>query len=215
MSETFAKIAPDLVAIAGGFHARGWMIGTSGNLSAVVNREPLALAMSPSGFDKGTLRPDQLLMIDEAGQAIGDHQATPSAESLLHLRIVKQRGAGAVLHTHSISSTMLSDLYAGAGGLAIEGYEMLKGLEGVKTHEHREWLPIIDNSQDMTALADKVEEVLREYKDAHGFLLRRHGLYAWGDTLAQAKRHVEIFEFLLETVARTLLITNSGRAAEV
>jgi methylthioribulose-1-phosphate dehydratase len=154
-------------------------------------------------------------MIDEHGQAVGDHQATPSAESLLHLRIVKERGAGAVLHTHSISSTMLSDLYAGAGGLAIEGYEMLKGLEGVKTHEHREWLPIIDNSQDMIALADKVAEVLREYKDVHGFLLRRHGLYAWGDTLWQAKRHIEIFEFLLETIARTLLIKNSGRAAEV
>lgn len=215
MSETFAKIAPDLVATAGSFHARGWMMGTSGNLSAVVNREPLCLAMSPSGFDKGTLRPEQFLMIDEHGRLVGEQEATPSAESLLHLRIVKERGAGAVLHTHSISSTMLSDLYAGAGGLAIEGYEMLKGLEGVKTHEHSEWLPILENSQDMIALADKVQEVLREHKRAHGFLLRRHGLYGWGDTLGQAKRHVEILEFLLETVGRTLLIANSIRPAEV
>ena len=213
MAETFAKIVPDLVAIASSFHARGWMMGTSGNLSAVVKRDPLSLAMSPSGFDKGALRPEQFLTIDERGQVVGDHEATPSAESLLHLRIVKERDAGAVLHTHSISSTMLSDLYAGAGGLAIEGYEMLKGLAGVTTHEHREWLPIIENSQDMIALAGRVEEVLREHKDAHGFLLRRHGLYAWGDTLAQAQRHVEILEFLLETVGRTLLIKN--RAAEV
>ena len=213
MAETFAKIVPDLVAIASSFHARGWMMGTSGNLSAVVKRDPLSLAMSPSGFDKGALRPEQFLTIDERGQVVGDHEATPSAESLLHLRIVKDRDAGAVLHTHSISSTMLSDLYAGAGGLAIEGYEMLKGLAGVTTHEHREWLPIIENSQDMIALAGRVEEVLREHKDAHGFLLRRHGLYAWGDTLAQAQRHVEILEFLLETVGRTLLIKN--RTAEV
>ena len=215
MSETFAKIVPDLVAIAGSFHARGWMMGTSGNLSAVVNREPLSLAMSPSGFDKGTLRPEQFLIIDERGQVVGDHKAKPSAESLLHLRIVKERAAGAVLHTHSISSTMLSDLYAGAGGLAIEGYEMLKGLEGVTTHEHREWLPIIDNSQDMLALAGRVEEVLREHRNAHGFLLRRHGLYAWGDTLAQAQRHVEILEFLLETVGHTLLIASRSQAPEV
>ena len=215
MSQTFAKIVPDLVAIAASFHARGWMLGTSGNLSAVVNREPLSLAMSPSGFDKGSLRPEQFLMIDEHGRLLGEQEATPSAESLLHLRIVKERGAGAVLHTHSISGTMLSDLYASAGGFAIEGYEMLKGLEGVTTHEHSEWLPILENSQDMIALADKVEEVLREHKQAHGFLLRRHGLYGWGDTLAQAKRHVEILEFLLETVGRTLLITNPGRAAEV
>ena len=215
MSETSAKIVPDLVAIAGSFHARGWMMGTSGNLSAVVKRDPLCLAMSPSGLDKGALRPEQFLMIDERGQAVGDHEATPSSESLLHLRIVKERDAGAVLHTHSISSTMLSDLYASAGGLAIEGYEMLKGLAGVATHEHREWLPIIENSQDMIALADRVEEVLREHKDAHGFLLRRHGLYAWGDTLAQAQRHVEILEFLLETVGRTLLIASRSKAAEV
>ena len=213
MAETFAKIVPDLVAIASSFHARGWMMGTSGNLSAVVKRDPLSLAMSPSGFDKGALRPEQFLTIDERGQVVGDHEATPSAESLLHLRIVKERDAGAVLHTHSISSTMLSDLYAGAGGLAIEGYEMLKGLAGVTTHEHREWLPIIENSQDMIALAGRVEEVLREHKAAHGFLLRRHGLYAWGDTPAQAQRHVEILEFLLETVGRTLLIKN--RTAEV
>ena len=110
---------------------------------------------------------------------------------------------------------MLSDLQAGDGGLVIEGYEMLKGLEGVKTHEHREWLPILENSQDMLALADRVGDTLRQEKNAHGFLLRRHGLYAWGDDLSQAKRHVEILEFLLETVGRTLLITGKQPATEV
>ena len=83
---------------------------------------------------------------------------------------------------------------------------MLKGLEGVRTHEHTEWLPIIDNSQDMPALAEAVSTTLSEHKEAHGFLLRRHGLYSWGDTLAQAKRHIEILEFLLETMGRTSLI---------
>ena len=101
---------------------------------------------------------------------------------------------------------MLSDFYSAAGGLAIEGYEMLKGLSDVKTHEHREWLPILDNSQDMTALADRVGEILTQHKDAHGFILRRHGLYTWGNDLAHAKRHLEILEFLLETVGRTLLM---------
>ena len=202
MSETFAKTVPDLVAIAGSFHARGWMMGTSGNLSAVVKRDPLCLAMSPSGLDKGALRPEQFLMIDERGQAVGNHAATPSAESLLHLRIVKERDAGAVLHTHSISSTMLSDLYAGAGGLAIEGYEMLKGLDGVATHEHQEWLPILENSQDMQALAAETTRLLKDDPRLHGFLIRRHGLYTWGKDLAEAVRHVEILEFLLESVGR-------------
>ena len=199
-------VASGLAAVAKGFHARGWLLGTSGNLSAVVQREPLRLAMSPSGIDKGELKPEQLLAIDENAKIVSAHDGKPSDESLLHLRIVKDRGAAAVLHTHSVWNTILSDLYASEGGVTIEGYEMLKGLQGVRTHEHREFLPIIENSQDMPALADLVGQTLDEHKGAHGLLLRRHGLYSWGQTLAEAKRHIEIFEFLLETMGRTLRV---------
>jgi len=202
MSDGFEHIAQGLAGVARGFHARGWLLGTSGNLSAVVEREPLQIAMSASGVDKGELRAEQILSIDENARAIGGGK--PSDESLLHIRIVKERGAGAVLHTHSIWNTILSDVYACDGGIKIEGYEMLKGLQGVRTHEHAEWLPIVENSQDMPALAETIGETLNKHKDAHGFLLRRHGLYSWGENLAQAKRHIEIFEFLLETIGRTL-----------
>jgi methylthioribulose-1-phosphate dehydratase len=212
MSDTFDELAAGLAAIARSFYGRGWLMGTSGNLSAVVQREPLRLAMSPSGIDKGELTADQLLSIDENARIVSEHGGKPSDESLLHIRIVKERGAGAVLHTHSIWNTILSDLYASDGGVTIEGYEMLKGLQGVRTHEHSEWLPIIDNSQDMPALAEVVGKTLNEHKAAHGFLLRRHGLYSWGDTLAQAKRHIEILEFLLETMGRTSLIKTKHAA---
>ena len=205
-SDSFSQIASSLASIARGFYLRGWLVGTSGNLSAVVNREPLRLAMSPSGVDKGELLTEQILMIDEDARVVSEHAAKPSDECPLHLRIVKEVGAGAVVHTHSIWNTILSDLYSADGGIAIEGYEMLKGLQGVSTHQHSEWLPIIENSQDMLALADSIGDTLRKHKDAHGFLLRRHGLYSWGNDLPQAKRHVEIFEFLLEAVARTRLI---------
>ena len=206
MSQGVHEIAAGLAAVAKSFHARGWLLGTSGNLSAVVGREPLQIAMSPSGVDKGELRPDQLLSIDENARIVGQQNGKPSDESLLHIRIVKERGAGAVLHTHSIWNTILSDVYAADGGVRIEGYEMLKGLQGVRTHEHGEWLPIVENSQDMPALAETIGETLNEYPAAHGFLLRRHGLYSWGENLAQAKRHIEILEFLLETIGRTLRI---------
>ncbi|HEU4836984.1 MAG TPA: methylthioribulose 1-phosphate dehydratase [Pyrinomonadaceae bacterium] len=191
--------------VARGFHARGWLLGTSGNLSAVVQREPLRIAMSASGVDKGELRAGQMLSIDENARVVGQG-GKPSDESLLHIRIVKERGAGAVLHTHSIWNTILSDLYAPQGGIKIEGYEMLKGLQGVRTHEHAEWLPIVENSQDMPSLAETIGATLNQHKDVHGFLLRRHGLYSWGENLTQAKRHIEIFEFLLETIGRTLRI---------
>ena len=136
---------------------------------------------------------------------MGRSPKKPSAETLLHIEIARRRSAGAVLHTHSVWSTMLSDAWApGAdASLAIEGYEMLKGLAGVTSHEHRELVPILDNDQNMPRLAVRVGETLERHPEAHAFLLRRHGLYTWGETLAEAERHVEILEFLFETIGRT------------
>lgn len=205
----FNEIATSLAATARAFHARGWMLGTSGNLSAVVQREPLVLAMSSSGVDKGELSAEQILLVDEFG-AVVQENGKPSDETLLHLEIVKQRKAGAVFHTHSVWNTILSDQFERDRGFAIEGYEMLKGLAGVKTHEHREWLPIIENSQDMITLAVSIRSVLNEHQDAHGLLLCRHGLYSWGRDLREAKRHIEILEFLIETLGRSMELKGRG-----
>jgi methylthioribulose-1-phosphate dehydratase len=205
----FTELASDLAATAKSLHARGWLLGTSGNLSAMVQREPLLLAMSPSGVDKGELFAEQILLVDEHARTVnGDGK--PSDETLLHIEIVNQRQAGAVLHTHSVWNTIISDLFADERGVAIEGYEMLKGLAGVHTHEHCEWLPIIENSQNMRELAAKISAVLTEQRNAHGFLLHKHGLYTWGETLREAKRHIEILEFLIEARGRTLELKRRG-----
>ncbi len=198
----FSKIAIDLAEIGKGFYARGWVLGTSGNFSAVVSREPLRLAITSTGVDKGILTPAHFLEMDNAANVVrGDGR--PSAEALLHLAIVRGVGAGAVLHTHSVWSTVLSGSHASQGGIALEGFEMLKGLEGVRTHKHREWLPILENSQDMIELGERVSRTLRESPGIHGFLLKEHGLYTWGADLQEAKRHVEILEFLMEVLVRS------------
>jgi methylthioribulose-1-phosphate dehydratase len=199
--EVFAQLAAELAEVGRGFYMRGWVLGTSGNFSAVVKREPLRLAITSTGLDKGSLTPAHFLEMGDAAQVVrGDGR--PSAEALLHVAIVRGTGAGAVLHTHSVWSTVLSGRHVAQGGVAIEGYEMLKGLEGVRTHEHREWLPILENSQNMEELSGRVTTTLRQNPSIHGFLLREHGLYTWGESLQEAKRHVEILEFLMEVVTR-------------
>lgn len=195
-------LAEALCAAGRRFDARGWVMGTSGNFSAVVSREPLRLAITPSAAFKGELEPQQILEMDERGESLSGGAARPSAEALLHVEIVRARDAGAVMHTHSIWSTVLSEAYGAEGALAIDGYEMLKGLEGVRTHQHREIVPIVENDQDIPRLAAAVRAMLTHHPAAHAFLLRRHGLYTWGDDLRQAVRHVEILEFLLEAVGR-------------
>jgi len=198
----FAEAATSLAQIGKGFHARGWVLGTSGNFSAVISREPLRLAITSTGLDKGSLIPAQFLEMDNAVNVVRG-EGRPSAEALLHLAIVRDLGAGAVLHTHSVWSTVISGSHAAQGGVALEGYEMLKGLEGVRTHKHREWLPILENSQDMVELSDRVSKTLQASPEIHGFLLKEHGLYTWGAGLPEAKRHVEILEFLMEVLVRS------------
>ncbi len=196
------RLGRELAAVGRRFYARNWVLGTSGNFSVVLRRRPLELLVTPSAAHKGTLGGTDCLRVDRAGRVLGRRSARPSAETALHLAIVNARGAGAVLHTHSLWGTILSDLHASQGGLALQGYEMLKGLAGVRTHEHREWVPIVENDQDVARLAGVVRERLAAEAGAHAFLIRAHGLYTWGATVADAERHVEILEFLLETLGR-------------
>jgi methylthioribulose-1-phosphate dehydratase len=196
---TLAEVAPQIAELARLCYARGWASGTSGNFSATVSRDPLRLAITASGVDKGTLTAGDIVEMDGLGRVVTG-SGRPSAESSLHLAVARARGAGAVLHTHSIWSTIISE--SGDHGVAIEGYEMLKGLDGVVTHDHREWLPVFENTQDWAAAAPEVERFLAEHPDTHGFLIRRHGLYTWGRDLAEARRHLEVFEFLFEVMGR-------------
>jgi len=198
----FQNLAGALAEIGRSFYQRGWVFGTSGNFSAVVSEHPLRLAITATGLDKGALDAQQFLEIDEAARVVCGN-GLPSAETALHLAIVRARGAGAVLHTHSLWSTLLSDVYSADGAVALEGFEMLKGLRDIHTHAHREILPILENSQDISQLAGKVQALLERDPSIHGFLLRRHGLYTWGHDLDEAKRHVEVLEFILEILGRS------------
>jgi methylthioribulose-1-phosphate dehydratase len=196
-----SELVTSLVLAGQYFYGRRWAVGTSGNFSAVVSRDPLRLVITSSGADKGALMPEHFTQVDEGGKVVGG-SGSPSAETELHLLVVRARGARAVLHTHSVWSTLVSDAYAAEGGVHIENFEMLKGLAGVKTHEYREWLPIVENTQRWSEVIPRLEETLRGRPDVHGFLVLRHGLYTWGESVAEAKRHVEILEFLLEVLWR-------------
>jgi methylthioribulose-1-phosphate dehydratase len=192
---------------------RGWSMGTSSNYSILLSREPFELLLTASGKDKGRLKKSDFVVVGEAGQLrAAAHGEKASAETGLHLVLARRPGIGSVLHTHSVWGTLLSDLYGDDGGFWIEGYEMLKGLSGIGTHEHREWVEIFPNSQDIPELARHVESRLDDSRrpPLHGFLLRNHGLYTWGRDVAEARRHIEIFEFLFEVLVRKLSLRSHG-----
>lgn len=187
---------------------RGFSLGTSSNYSVVVNREPLELLITASGKDKGHLTRSDFVIVDAQGKATSPGQPKSSAETLLHTVAAELPGVGAVLHTHSVWSTVLSDLYFEQGYVEISGYEMLKGLAGVTTHEHTWRMEIFENTQDIPKLAEQVRQRLVDPAKplTHGYLIRKHGLYTWGVDLAEARRHIEIIEFLLECTARRSML---------
>jgi methylthioribulose-1-phosphate dehydratase len=200
------------------FYQRGWSVGTSSNYSVLLSRDPFRLLITASGKDKGQLQPHDFVVVDESGQVVegaanNASPAKPSAETLLHVVAAQLPGVGAVLHTHSVWATMLSDLYHHERGVVLEGYEMLKGLSGIRTHEHRHRVEFFENTQDIPKLAVTVRERLDDPDNSlqYGFLLRRHGLYTWGRDLDEARRHIEILEFLFETFGRTLSLRGAVR----
>jgi len=188
------------------FHHRGWSVGTSSNYSAVLSNNPVDLIVTASGMDKGRLEQSDFVRVGANGKPTTRDQPKSSAETMLHVVLGELQDVGCILHTHSVWGTLLSDYFFDAGGIEISGYEMLKGLEGIKTHEHSHWIPIFENTQDIPVLAEQVRLALEkpETRLTHGFLIRRHGLYTWGRDVFAARRHVEIYEFLFECVGRKM-----------
>lgn len=194
---SFHAEAEALCATARWCYARGWVPATSGNFS-VRNPTGAHILISPSGLDKGTLSTADLLETDLDGRP-ADPVKRPSAETRLHAVIYRARPhSAAVLHVHTVWNTILSGRFAEVGYLRLAGYEILKGLDGVTTHECEERVPILGNSQNYDFLAAELARALEEYPGAHGVLLSRHGLYTWGTSVAEARRHLEALEFLFE-----------------
>ena len=186
------------------FHQRGWSLGTSSNYSVVLEHEPLKLLVTASGKHKNRLTRNDFVQVGEEGKPLHENQPKASAETLLHVAIAQETKAGAILHTHSVWGTVLSGKFFQEGAIQISDYEMLKGLDNVKTHQHTEHLAIFDNTQDIAQLASDLRDRFQRHPEqlAHGFLIRQHGLYTWGETLADAQRQIEVFGFLLECVGR-------------
>lgn len=204
MPENSQPLSPtqELTEAGREFYSRGWARGASGNFSVLLARKPLRLCITAAGNEKGTLDETNFLEIDDDAEILQGF-GRPSDETLLHLSIYRLRPrARCILYSQTVCGTMLSDKFFVDGSIPMQGYEVLKGLSGVTTHEHIERVPIVENSQDQIALSHVIENVLLENRAIHGIYIRRHGLYSWGETVEETRRNIEIFEFLFEVIGR-------------
>jgi methylthioribulose-1-phosphate dehydratase len=192
-SESFEQAAADLINVGRRLWQQGYCPATSSNFSLRLDSGQCAITVS--GRDKGNLQRTDIMRVDMDGLSLDGH--TPSAETLLHTQLYRRdQNIGAVLHTHSIKASLVS--MNCQGPVVLEGLELLKALKGIKTHQSRLEIPVFDNTQDIVALAQYVDRWMADYGTGHAYLIKGHGLYSWGADIAEALRHIEALEYLLD-----------------
>jgi methylthioribulose-1-phosphate dehydratase len=173
----------------------GWMRATSGNLSEVLATDPLRLAVTASGVDKGELRGESVVVVDARGAPVlveGLAPLKPSDEAALHARIAAATGARAVIHVHPLAAVVAGR--RSPQGVRLRGLEMQKALG--RSADEEVLVPVIANSQDMGELADRFDAA--HDPRTPGVVVADHGLYVWGRDLVQARHRTESLEWLLE-----------------
>lgn len=176
------------------FDSRGWLLGTSGNLSYLVSRDPLRFCISNSGGQKGELTPADLLLVGPQREVF-EGAGRPSAETLVHEVLYRKFDAGAIFHVHSVKAAVMSEACAADHALTVSGIEMIKGLD-IWEPDAVVRIPVVENHADIPELARAVGEVATAR--VPGVLVRNHGIYGWGKNCAEARRHVEVIEYLCD-----------------
>lgn len=193
----------DLIEVSKWIHQKGWSPATGGNFSVRVDAN--SAYVSASGVDKSNMSENDFVLAQLDGSFEGDKK--PSYESKIHLKIYEMvPEIGCVLHTHSTNSTALS-IYEKSDELSFNGMEMQKSISGFSSHLDNFCLPLIHNDQDIDKIANATIPNIWSYTTlSYGFILRGHGLYVWGKDVAEAKRHLEGIEFLLESKYKLYLL---------
>ena len=199
-----------LIRYAADFHQRGWMWGTSGNLSAKLSASPLAIAITGSGASKGELTlTDIAIAPEEARSAVPDLPACrgqASAETAIHLAVYRSRpDAGAVFHIHTVASTALSLAHApglaAPGEVEVTGLEMLKGWNTPwQVGGLRALIPVLPNLESMDALAREFTRLFAQGTTVPCILVAGHGMTVWGRTPEEARNRLEIAEFICQVL---------------
>jgi len=192
----FDRRADAIAEAARHLAALGWTPATSSNFSMRVDDDHAAITIS--GRDKGHLGRDDIMLIDLQGHAVGT-TARPSAETALHTQVYRRWSEmTAVLHTHSRTQSVASRLYAARGTIQLKSWELQKAISGYTSHDSVLEIPVFPNTQHMPDLVAQVDAWLDAGRPLHAYLIDGHGIYTWGRDMAEAQRHLEALEFLLE-----------------
>jgi methylthioribulose-1-phosphate dehydratase len=189
------SIHEELAKVIRDYNLKGWSPATSTNYS--FKDELNQIWVSRSGVDKSEFKSDDFIKINSSGEAMEElTNIRPSAETLIHCFIYQMfPETKVILHSHGVNPVLVSSIEKSE--VSFEGFEIQKGFEGQKTHLNRITIPIFENSQEMTFFEKELVYKQSQLSN-HCFIIRKHGTYAWGKTLFEAKRHLETLDYLCE-----------------
>lgn len=183
-------------------NTQGHNPATSGNYSLRSKTTPEIALVSESGIDKSKFTEDNFIPVHYTERKMVDSYALSgrksSDETDIHLTIYQITKANCVLHSHMLDALLFADLFPGKQFATIKHLELLKGFKGIKTHELEINIPVFDNTQDIRELAETVKPSILSQPFSYGLLLRGHGIYVWGESVEEAKRHLEVFEYIFK-----------------
>jgi methylthioribulose-1-phosphate dehydratase len=200
------SIKRQIVAAGSKLYQAGFAPANSGNYSMRLDDGNIAITVS--GADKGQLTEEDIILINPTGEVLHSSKKS-SAETLLHTSLYELfPEAGAVLHTHSSSATVLSCWHKSQSCIFLADYELQKIFPKIETHESTVAIPLFPNTQDMKALSNQVKKTLPHYENVPAYLIVGHGLYTWGKTMQDALRYIEALEFLFQCELELLKINS-------
>ncbi|KAJ3095474.1 hypothetical protein HDU97_006896 [Phlyctochytrium planicorne] len=199
-----ANLIPELCQL---MYTSGWVTGTGGGMT-IKKEENIYIA--PSGVQKERMKPEDLYVVSPqrsvlrapcASKGWKMSQCTP-----LFFNAYDLREAGACIHTHSQNAVMATLLYPGET-FEITHQEMIKGIRIGSTKQNLKFydtlvVPIIENTAEEEDLQERMAAAMKKYPESNAVLVRRHGVYVWGENWQKAKSMTECYDYLFEIAVK-------------
>ncbi|KAI9503772.1 Methylthioribulose-1-phosphate dehydratase [Coemansia spiralis] len=185
------------------FYDLGWVTGTGGGISI---RDGDKVYIAPSGVQKERIRAEDLfVLVLQTREVLRSPQPPikPSACTPLFYNAYTMRGAGACIHTHSQNAVLVTMLYDRE--FTISHQEMIKGIRrGATSLRFFDTLcvPIVENTAEEENLTNRMARAMEKYPETCAVLVRRHGVYVWGETWEKAKTMAECYDYLFELAVK-------------
>ena len=195
-----------IVELCKQFYDQGWVSGTGGGISV---RKDNKIYIAPSGVHKERMSEDEIYVLNDnmdkdvkTEDIIYDPNTKGGPYKISECRSLfmiayKQRDAGAVIHSHSLSAMLVTVLFLDE--FRCSHLEMIKGIKGHNYHDELV-VPIIENKARECELYDEMSAIIDKYPKTYAVLVRNHGVYVWGKDWIECKTHAEVYDYLFTAV---------------